>query len=507
MAFSILFSEPAVCSRKEPACFRDLNLDQFLGPLISQEENVDLSPIFWTPLPSEAQVCYRQEILKDLRNQEVYSAADEFSREICSLSRLQTQAVEDLQSGDPWRCHYLLYGHILDYSQRYVRCLEQLVRQLPRMDLTSEGLQQAAERFQSLRSSGFYQTMVKAQTDLRRRFDGLHYCMQIRYGTVRVKKLEGEEDLSRKILSVFQKFRQEGQRDYRQSLREDPYADHVEAAVLQCLSKVYPREFQALTAYVQAFSEFMDQGLLTFCREIRFYLDWIQRTEPLRRAGLPFCFPEVHGDLCCNDFFDLALADRIGKNTVANSAYLKPGQRILVVTGPNQGGKTTFARALGQLHYLAALGLDVPGTSAQLGLTDQVLTHFEREEAETDTGGRLQNDLERLRDLLETATEKSFVVINEIFASTAAGNAAVLGRKMLRALTRKGVTAVLVTFLSELAVDNPAAVSMMSTVDPADAGIRTFRVVRKPPDGRTYAMTLARRHQLTYEQMKRRIQP
>ena len=504
--YSILFSEPMKPRREEPECFRDLNLDQLLDPVLKNENNMDLAPCFYTPVPTEAQAVFRQEIQKDLLRKDNLRILDQFSQEICRLADCEDRTNRDLNSGDPWRCHYLLYGHILHYGEQYAACILGFCRRLPDMGLCSEGLRQAADMLEKLQKSTFFKHLIDAQVSLRQKFNGIQYIMQIKYGTVRVKKYEGEENLSEKIAALFQKFQNDQQHDYRKDLKEEPYADHVEASLLQCVSKLYPREFESLFAYVKQFSRFVDGDVLRFCREIRFYIDWLLLIEPMKDCGLPFCFPEFQGSGSFGtDVFDLMLAKRIGNHVVRNDFSLGPGEQILVITGPNQGGKTTFARSLGQIHFLASLGLCIPGTSAGLRLTDQVLTHFGRENSGLQRSGRLQDDLQRLHSILSHATEKSFLVINEIFASTPAQDGVNLGEKMIGRIADRGSTGVLVTFLSELASCRPQTVSMMSTVDPENPELRTFRIVRKPAAGITYAMTLARKHGLSFEQVMRRL--
>ena len=147
----------------------------------------------------------------------------------------------------------------------------------------------------------------------------------------------------------------------------------------------------------------------------------------------------------------------------------------------------------------------VPAREAALFLPDRVFTHFEREEDLATLRGKFEDELVRIRDVLDQATGDSVVVMNESFASTTLRDALLVGERVLDRMTGLGLLGVYVTFVDELASLNEACVSMVATVVPDNPAERTFKLVRKPADGLAYAAAIAGKYGLTYRQLKERL--
>jgi hypothetical protein len=497
-------AEPGAGEPIDPACASDLRLDQVVEAVVRGREDPEyLRALLYRPQPELDTIRYRQEVFADFEDERLLAGVSGFAERMLDVRR-HLAALEKMHHG------LQRQGWFLDAAAIYCRALRSLADVLETAPLRARALTSfrafltdyvASERF----------TLVEADTSERKRsLSEIVYNVRIRGGRVDVSRYDDEPDYSLEVEALFERFAQGEVRDYRLGYRGEPAFNHVGAQILELVARLFKPQFAALAAYCEQHRGFVDETVRRFERELGFYLSYLKFTAPLRSAGLRLCVPEVSDrkQVDAVDTFDLALASKLmaeGRPVVVNEFHLSGPERIIIVSGPNQGGKTTFARTFGQLHHLAALGCPVPGSRASLFLCDRIYTHFEREEDLADLSGKLESDLVRIDRLLRAASGRSIVILNELFTSTTVNDARFLGEKVLARLIELDLLGVFVTFVDELASAGEQVVSMLSTVVPEDPAQRTFKVVRGPADGLAYALAIAAKHDVTYERLHARL--
>lgn len=508
---SILFPPELGWMRAErgdqPACFIDLNLDQVIAAIVVKRDEEVLRPIFHATYRNEEIVRYRQAVFADLERPEVFQIFPVF----CEAMRMvrANLAYADKIS---YRCHRLTV--ILRGIGLYCDAVESLLRGLRSVTVRSAGLRSLQVYLTDYAGSLPFTQLATETRNLRETLSRISYGMLFRGDKVTVRKYASEPDYTVTILERFARFRETDVAPRVTSRPKDDFSlNHIEEGILEFVGRLFPKEFHALEDFVARHPGFIDDVIATFDRELGFYVAYLAFIDPLRQAGLPFCHPEVSATervTQVSGSFDLALAAKLVQENqpiVCNDFFLRGAERLLVVSGPNQGGKTTFARMFGQLHFLAGLGCPVPGTHARLFLADQILTHFEREEDITNLRGKLEDELVRLHQSCQAMTPDSVIVLNEIFNSTSLDDQVFLSTKVLQQILAVDAIGVCVTFIDALSTLSEKTVSMMSTVMPDDPARRTFKIIRKPADGLAYALSLAEKRGVTYARLRTRVRP
>ena len=221
--------------------------------------------------------------------------------------------------------------------------------------------------------------------------------------------------------------------------------------------------------------------------ELAFYVGCLNLHERLAGAGTPISFPipeesnepkRTTRGLC-----DAGLA-LMRPGTVVGNDLDADGKRLVVVTGANQGGKSTFLRSVGLAHLMMQCGMFVSAASFHAAPCDMLFTHFTREEDPSMKSGKFDEELGRMSEIADVLTPRSLLLLNESFSATNEREGSEIAGQIIRALVESGVTIFFVTHMYEFAHDaheRQLKTALFLCAERSADGRRTFRVVPGSP--------------------------
>jgi DNA mismatch repair ATPase MutS len=182
--------------------------------------------------------------------------------------------------------------------------------------------------------------------------------------------------------------------------------------------------------------------------ELAFYLGCVNLHRELERRAAPVCFPVPvpPGDCrhTCVGLRDVCLALSMEQPVIGNEMEAD-GKKLVVITGANKGGKSTFLRAVGLAQLMMQAGMFVAAESFTADICRSLFTHYKREEDTTMASGKFDEELKRMSEIADALTTDSLLLFNESFAATNEREGSEIARQIVRALLETRVKIFFVT--------------------------------------------------------------
>ncbi len=384
-----------------PEFFKDLNLDQIVDAITSKKKEYDLKSYFYVKLEDIDSIKYRQEVMQDLENEELFENLRKFEDEMHTMK-------ECFDQSDKSSYKYQKERWFLDGVKIYCDAVVELEKALS-IELNSRGFTSFHNFLKDYVNSDDFKSLAFQSMKLKDELSQIRYTLFVKGNTIKVRKYESQKNYSQEIEEIFEKFRQGSVKNYSVKFNEFPDMNHVEAKILDFVAMLYPDVFDELDRYYVSNVNFMNEVISEFVKEILFYISYLEYISQFKRIGLEFCIPQMtqKKEIYASRTFDLALA--------------------------------------------------------------------------------------------------SLIIINEMFSSTTIEDALFLSKKVMDVIYDLDILTVWVTFIDEIASMNEKVVSMVSNVDPANPSVRTYKILRKPAEGLSYALSIAEKYNLTYKSLKERI--
>ncbi len=502
-SFSILYfdkpKQDKVQIRQSYQTLKDVGLDKIIKDISNTNRFYNIERYFLEPLDLE-NINYRLEVFKDLENEEILNCILDFADGMLEYQRKIKQLMKVYVSEQR---HWYFTSLIIYYTD----LIESFYNRLSRLEPESRALKKTLEVFGEIIETQHYPWLKEKAQNLLEEVGKVGFNLRLKGDQVEVTPLNNTSDYSIEIENTFKNFRRGKVNDYiYRQFSNDYRMNDLEEEILKGVKSFYPKPFKDLAKFYRDQQNFESELINDFYEELQFYLTYLTYIQPIKNDGLSFSIPEFNESKEVNivDGFDINLIYKQYEHSVIpNSFKSYPENPIFIITGANQGGKTTFTKTIAQIFYLASVGVPVPAKTAQVFLVDRILTHFEKEESIYTGNGKLMDDLVRVKDILDHSTSRSLIILNEIFSSTTMTDALSLSKEILKQIKEIGSICLFVTFLDDLLAEDEEFISLVAQVD--EQNERIYKIIPENANGQAYADTIAQKYNLTYDQIIERI--
>lgn len=308
---------------------------------------------------------------------------------------------------------------------------------------------------------------------------------------------------------------------------ENGGTNDLEAPLFRELKEVNSEYISHLDTAIRAYFKKSTEDILTFESQMSIYIGAKKLVEAARARGLSMCRPtylpmeerrmNAKGVFDLSFYIQMVSSDPMGslKNKIiTNDCRFDDDGRFFVLTGANNGGKTTYTRAIGIIQVFAQAGLYVPCESCEISPVDYIYTHFPKEEEVGLNTSRFTQECKQFKETIDTATRYSMLLLNESIQSTTPTECVYIATELTKIFRCVGVRGVYATHLLELARSldklnkevegDTKLVSIVTTVDTSDDNRRLYRIERAEPQEFGYARTIYEKFGVSFEEVKRR---
>ncbi len=508
---SILFGNAEQNLVKDmPDFFRDLQLDYLVERICETAKGYRMYPYFYTLPESKEVISYRQQVGQDMESEELCSVMRKFCRRLKESEKVYNLSLES--KGEVSSATYHLQAATL-----YWEAVRELEAGLQGAELSSEGLKKfrtyLAGELEEKRKNGFEAALTQAN----RFFSELTFSLSLdpdKMVVVENKEEAGKEPLKNYFVELAKLLGQEPEESLcsMTDIFPDPLKrSYLENELVGLLKKSKPQVFQEIRGFKEKFPEVYSKTLLEFAVEIQFYVCFQTFKTRTKGMGYPMCVPEVSekGVFSGREVYDLALVWKQADSNytvVSNNFSMKEHPSFFVVTGPNQGGKTTFARSMGQAVYFSLMGLSANGEEFCMPMFRGISTHFEAEETLQSNSGKLKEEINRLIPMMTRIQNRNhFVILNELFTTATTHDALIMGRKVMESFLDRDCYGIYVTHIQELAEETERIISLVAQLEPGEETKRTYRMLPMKAQGYGYSDALVKKFNLQYEDIIRRL--